>query len=54
MYDFTTLGAVVGLAIAIILIIKKVVPAYSLIVGALIGGIIGGGGLVTTDRKSVV
>ncbi len=47
-YSFTTLGAVIGLAIAIILIIKKVHPAYSLILGALIGGIIGGGGLETT------
>ena len=43
MYDFTTLGAVVGLAIAIVLIIRKVHPAYSLILGALLGGIIGGG-----------
>ncbi len=47
-YDFTTLGAIVGLVIAIVLIIKKVHPAYSLILGALIGGIVGGGGLVTT------
>ena len=47
-YSFTTLGALLGLAIAIVLIIKKVQPAYSLILGALIGGIIGGGGLVTT------
>ena len=29
--EFTTLGALVGLIIAIILIIKKVHPAYSLI-----------------------
>ena len=36
MYDFTTLGAIVGLVIAIVLIIKKVQPAYSLILGALI------------------
>ncbi|MDD3217822.1 MAG: GntP family permease [Lachnospiraceae bacterium] len=48
MAEFTTLGAIVGLVIAIVLIIKKVQPAYSLILGALIGGIIGGGGLVTT------
>lgn len=44
-YEFTTLGAIVGLILAIILIIKKVQPAYSLILGALVGGIIGGGGL---------
>ena len=48
MYSFTTLGAVIGLALAILLIIRKVHPAYSLILGALVGGIIGGGGLTTT------
>jgi GntP family gluconate:H+ symporter len=53
MYDFTTLGAIVGLVAAIVLIIKKVSPAYSLIVGALLGGIIGGGGLVTTVNTMV-
>ena len=53
MYDFTTLGAIVGLVIAIVLIIKKVSPAYSLILGALIGGLIGGGGLVTTVNTMV-
>ncbi|MGX8698530.1 MAG: GntP family permease [bacterium] len=53
MYSFTTLGAVIGLALAIVLIIKKVHPAYSLILGALIGGIIGGGGLVTTVNTMV-
>ena len=36
---FSTLGALVGLVLAIILIVKKVHPAYSLIFGALIGGI---------------
>jgi len=53
MYDFTTIGAVVGLVIAIVLIIRKVHPAYSLILGALVGGIIGGGGLVTTVNTMV-
>jgi GntP family gluconate:H+ symporter len=52
-YEFSTLGALVGLAIAIILIIKKVQPAYSLIIGALIGGIIGGGDLATTVNTMV-
>ncbi len=51
--DFSTLGALLGLVIAIILIIKKVHPAYSLILGALLGGIIGGGGLVTTVNTMV-
>ena len=53
MYDFTTIGAVAGLAIAIILIIRKVHPAYSLILGALVGGIIGGGGLTVTVNTMV-
>ncbi len=53
MYDFTTIGAIVGLVIAIVLIIRKVHPAYSLILGALVGGIIGGGGLVTTVNTMV-
>lgn len=52
-YSFTTIGALVGLVIAIVLIIKKVHPAYSLILGALIGGIIGGGGLTTTVSTMV-
>ena len=50
---FTTYGALIGLAISIILIIKKVHPAYSLILGALLGGLIGGGGLDTTVMESV-
>ncbi len=53
MYDFTTIGALVGLVIAIVLIIMKVHPAYSLILGALVGGLIGGGGLVTTVNTMV-
>lgn len=39
-YEFTTLGAVISLAVAILLVMKKVQPTYSLILGALIGGII--------------
>lgn len=41
----TTLGALVGLAVAIILIIKKIEPAYSMIAGAFVGGLIGGAGI---------
>lgn len=51
--QFSTLGALIGLAIAIILIIRKIAPAYCLILGALIGGLIGGGGLVTTVNTMV-
>ncbi|MGP1432938.1 MAG: GntP family permease [Catonella sp.] len=52
-YDFTTIGALIGLVAAIILIIKKAHPAYSLILGALVGGIIGGGGLAATVAAMV-
>lgn len=41
-------GALIGLAIAIILILKKVTPTYAMIFGALAGGIIGGAGLSGT------
>lgn len=51
--EFTTLGALIGLVIAIILIIKKVHPAYSLIIGALLGGLIGGGGLTGTVNTMI-
>ncbi len=50
---FTTLGALLGLAVAIVLIIKQVHPAYSLILGALIGGLVGGGGLTGTVSTMV-
>lgn len=53
MYDFNTIGALLGLVVAIVLIIKKVQPAYSLILGALIGGLLGGGGLTTTVNTMV-
>ena len=45
---FSTWGALVGLALAIILIVKKVTPAYALVLGALAGGLLGGGGLADT------
>nr|WP_297935446.1 SLC13 family permease [uncultured Lachnoclostridium sp.] len=52
-YDFSTLGALVGLALAIFLIVKKVQPVYSLLLGALAGGMIGGGGLEITVNTMV-
>ena len=51
--QFSTLGALIGLAIAIVLIIRKVAPAYCLILGALVGGLIGGGGLAGTVNTMV-
>ncbi len=44
----TAIGAIIGLLLTIFLIIRKVNPTYSLILGALVGGLVGGLGLVTT------
>lgn len=46
----TALGAIIALTLAIILIIKKVHPAYALIFGALIGGLVGGAGITGTVK----
>ncbi len=46
--QITTLGALLGLVVAIVLIIKKVQPVYSLILGAVVGGLIGGAGIEGT------
>ncbi|MBU3128221.1 GntP family permease [Clostridium tagluense] len=48
--QITALGAIIALILAIILIIKKVHPAYALILGALIGGLVGGAGLTDTVK----
>ena len=53
-YDFTTWGALVGLVIAIILIIRQFHPAYSLIIGALIGGILGSCGNLTLTVSTMM
>lgn len=65
----SALGATIGLALAIVLIIRRVSPVYSLLLGAVVGGLAGGFGLNDTvanmisgvkditpaiDRKSVV
>lgn len=42
------IGAIIALVIAIVLIIRKVHPAYSLIIGAIIGGLAGGASLTGT------
>ena len=45
---FSTWGALIGLAIAIALIVRKATPAYALVLGALVGGLLGGGSLPET------
>ena len=50
---FSTWGALAGLAVAIVLIVRKVTPAYSLALGALVGGLLGGGGLSATVEAMI-
>ena len=44
----SSIAAILGLILAIILIIKKVSPVYSLMLGALVGGVLGSGSIVQT------
>lgn len=44
----SAIGAIFALAISIILIVRKIQPAYALIIGALIGGLTGGASLTET------
>ncbi|NUK30040.1 GntP family permease [Parageobacillus sp. VR-IP] len=48
----SVLGAIVALIIAIVLILRKVSPAYGMIAGAFIGGIVGG--VNVTDTVTVM
>ncbi|KYG27739.1 GntP family permease [Alkalihalobacillus trypoxylicola] len=48
MTEVSALGAIVGLVVAIIMILKKIPPVYSLITGALTGGLVGGANIVET------
>lgn len=48
MTTVSVLGAIIALAVAIFLILKKVSPVYGMLVGALIGGLIGGADLTQT------
>ena len=49
----SALAALIGLVLSIVLIIKKVSPVYSLIVGAVTGGLLAGWGLVDTVAKMI-
>lgn len=48
MATITALGAVIGLIVAIVLIMRKVNPAYSLILGSIAGGLVGGANIQDT------
>lgn len=48
MPSVTALGAIAALCVAIFLILKKVSPAYGMLIGALAGGVIGGADLTQT------
>lgn len=50
----SALAASIGLTLSIVLIIKKISPVYSLILGALIGGLLAGWGLETTVAKMII
>lgn len=41
MTSISTLGAIAALVVAIVLILRKVSPAYGMMAGALVGGLIG-------------
>lgn len=50
----SALAVLVALALAIFLIIKKVSPVYSLILGAIVGGLLSGWGLTRTVSEMIV
>ena len=49
----SALAALIGLFLSIILIIRKLSPVYSLILGALVGGLLAGWGLETTVSEMI-
>ncbi len=49
----SAIGALVGLALSIVLIIRKLAPVYSLLSGALVGGLLGGLGIEATATTMV-
>lgn len=49
----SALAALIGLALSIVLIIRKLSPVYSLILGAIVGGLLAGWGLETTVAQMI-
>ena len=52
--DILALGAIIGLLFSVFLIFKKVTPVYSLISGAILGGLVGGASLTRTVEIMIV
>ncbi len=50
---FSTFGATLGLAVAIVLVLLRMQPAYALMAGAFLGGLAGGGGLAATMAHAI-
>lgn len=50
----SALAALIGLVLSIILILRKLSPVYSLILGALVGGLLAGWGMQTTVGHMIV
>lgn len=50
----SALAALIGLTLSIVLIIRKISPVYSLILGALVGGLLAGWGLEITVAKMII
>ncbi|MBI6547212.1 GntP family permease [Xenorhabdus lircayensis] len=48
MTTVSALGAIIALVVAIVLILRKVPPVYGMMIGALMGGLIGGADLIQT------
>lgn len=49
----SALAALIGLLLSIVLIIRKLSPVYSLIIGAVVGGLLAGWGLETTVSEMI-
>lgn len=50
----SALAALIGLTLSIILILRKLSPVYSLIIGALVGGLLAGWGMPTTVAHMII
>ena len=49
----SAIAAIIGLALAIVLIIRKIPPVFALFLGALAGGLLAGWGMVRTVSEMI-